>query len=158
VAARTGAQGCAPWTFLRAGSVAGKVGGSGANGFGDFCRNTILSVQNWTRFSAPAELQPGMASVKSHPGWSLLRFHRYTIPLRSKDRGTPSVACPLAGTKVHWTLVCLRLAHAPATFAHPCAAQGSGSHPQLAFESRRSRHNRLFGGLRQKSSNPLYIN
>ena len=36
MAARTGAQRCAPWTFLRAGSVAGKVGGSGANGFGDF--------------------------------------------------------------------------------------------------------------------------
>ena len=37
-------------------------------------------------------------------------FHRYAILLRLKARGTPSVACPLAGTKVHRTLVCYRLA------------------------------------------------
>ena len=63
-----------------------------------FCRE-----QNWARFSAPAGPKPGMASVKSHPGWSLLRIH------------------------------------APATFARPCAAQGSGGHPQLAFNHRRRR-------------------
>ena len=64
-----------------------------------FCRE-----QNWTRFSAPAGPKPGMASVKSHPGWSLQRIH------------------------------------APATFARPCAAQGSGSHPQIASEiARKSR-------------------
>src|SRR3990167_181568 len=66
-----------------------------------FCRE-----QNWAHFSAPAGPKPGMASVKSHPGWSLLRIH------------------------------------APATFAHPCAAQGSRSNPQVAFKVK-SRQRRL---------------
>lgn len=40
------------------------------------------------------------------------RLPRYAVLLRLQARGLPSVASPLAGTTVHWTVVFLRLAHA----------------------------------------------
>ena len=49
-------------------------------------------------------LQEG-AGVLLQAAWSLLRFHRFAVLLRSKARGAPSVAHPLAGTTVHRTLV-----------------------------------------------------
>ena len=32
-------------------------------------------------------------------------MQRYAILLRSHDRGSPSVASPLGGRKVHWTFL-----------------------------------------------------
>jgi hypothetical protein len=34
----------------------------------------------------------------------VLAFLRYAFLLRLEDRGRPSVVCPFAGPRVHWTL------------------------------------------------------
>ena len=36
-------------------------------------------------------------------------LRRYAIVLRLQDRGSPSVASPFGGRKVHWTFLSLRL-------------------------------------------------
>ena len=41
---------------------------------------------------------------------SIRRILRFAILLRLDVQGMPSLACPLDGTKVHWTFVCIRLA------------------------------------------------
>ncbi len=40
--------------------------------------------------------------IPSAPGPAQLRFLRFTVLHRSKDRGSPSVANPLAGAAIHW--------------------------------------------------------
>ncbi len=57
----------------------------------------------------------------------VLAFLRYAFLLRLEDRGRPSVACPFAGPRVHWTL-----GKSP---AHPWQARspGQASTGRLAF-------------------------
>ncbi len=59
--------------------------------------------------------------VTSVPG--LYPFLRYAFLLRLEDRGRPSVACPFAGPRVHWTL-----GKSP---AHPWRARSAGQSLRL---------------------------
>src|SRR3990167_3178660 len=65
-----------------------------------FAETQFCSRQNWARFSAPAGPKPGMASVKSHPGWSLLRIHAPATLARpcaaQGSRSNPQLAIEIA--------------------------------------------------------------
>ncbi|GMQ90094.1 MAG: hypothetical protein BMS9Abin10_0441 [Gammaproteobacteria bacterium] len=74
-----------------------------------------------TQRSAPPGLRPQRSRLPSPTrltqGVRRRAFLALAFLLRSKDRGSPSVANPLAGTTVHWTVVLFRLAPVPTAHA-----------------------------------------